>query len=112
MTTVNYGNDGVSRNSKPHFSVPSLLAIGCALGSFFVGAGAAMLLCILAIVFGAIGLVISLLPGVRGGIISIVSIVLALIGVVVALIRILTPGPSTPANAYPVTALPAIVLPA
>jgi hypothetical protein len=94
MTDLNYGNVPSSRRAT--FSIPSILAIVCALGSFFTGAGLALLLCILAIVFGIIGAVLALLPGTRGGMMSILSIALAAIGVIVALVRILTPGHSTP----------------
>lgn len=96
MTDLNYGTVPASRRAT--FSLPSILAIVCALGSFFTGAGLGLLLCILAIVFGVLGAILALLPGTRGGLMSIVSIVLAVIGVIVALVRILTPGPSAPAN--------------
>lgn len=76
--------------TKPHFSIPSLMAIGAAIGSFFVSAGAGFFLALAAIVFGVIGFILALSPSVRGGILSFVSLILASIGIVVAIIRAFT----------------------
>lgn len=78
---------------KASFSLPSILALICAIAGFSVeSAGGALLLCIAAGLLGALGVVLALLPGVRGGLVSVASIVMGLIGVVVAIVRLLTPG--------------------
>ena len=77
-----------TRTASPTFSIPSILAIAAAIGSFFVGsAGWAFVLAIVAGILGVIGCVLALLPGTRGGIISILSILLGAIAVVIAIIR-------------------------
>ena len=72
---------------KPHFSIPSIIAVGAAIASLFVGAAAGFALAIIAIIFGLIGFLVSLSPGVRGGVVSIFSLILASIGIVVALAK-------------------------
>jgi hypothetical protein len=73
--------------NKPHFSIPSLIAIGAAIASFFVGAGAGFILAIIAIIFGVFGFIISLAPSVRGGLTSVLSLILAVIGIIMAIIK-------------------------
>jgi hypothetical protein len=73
--------------SKAHFSIPSLIAIAAAIASFFVSPGAGFLLAIVAIIFGVLGFIVALAPSVRGGIVSILSLMLASIGIVIAIIR-------------------------
>ena len=73
--------------SKPHFSIPSIIAIGSAVASLFVRPGAGLILAIVAIFFGVIGFLLSLSPSIRGGVISIFSFFLASIGIVIAIIR-------------------------
>ncbi len=77
------------RRMAPSFSIPSILAIVCAIGSFFVGAGLGMLLAVLAIVFGGIGVLMSLAPRVRGGIMSIISILAGVVGIIAAVVRLI-----------------------
>lgn len=77
----------VSTQSKPHFSIPSIIAIGAAIASFFAGAGAGFALAIVAIVFGVIGFLLSLAPSVRGGVTSVLSMILACIGIVIAIVK-------------------------
>ena len=97
MTTLNYGNGGgIERRVNPTFSIPSILAILCAIGSFFVsGAGTMILLAILAALFGVIGVVIAILPGKRGGLISTLSIVISAIALIVAVVRIINHAGAT-----------------
>ena len=76
------------RRVSPSFSIPSILAIVCAIGSFMTGAGLGMLLAILAIVFGAIGVLLSLSPRVRGGMMSIFSVLAGVIGIVAAVFKL------------------------
>ena len=76
-----------SGQTKAHFSLPSILAVVAAVGSFFVGAFGGFVLALVAIVFGIIGLLLSLAPSVRGGFIGILSLIVAGIGIVVAAIK-------------------------
>ena len=71
-----------------HFSIPSIIAIIAAIGSFFTGAGLGMLLAVIAIAAGAIGVLLALSPRVRGGLTSIVSILFGLVGIIAAVIKI------------------------
>ncbi|MDE3148373.1 MAG: hypothetical protein KGL37_02795 [Acidobacteriota bacterium] len=75
--------------SKPHFSIPSIIAIAAAIACIFESAGTAFILAIVAIVFGALGFLLALAPSVRGGIISIISLILAAIGIVIAVLKAL-----------------------
>ena len=76
-----------SEETKAHFSLPSFLAVVAAVGSFFVGAFGGFVLALVAIVFGIIGLLLSLAPSVRGGFMSILCLIVAGIGIVVAAIK-------------------------
>ena len=73
--------------TNPHFSLPSVIAIAAAIGSFFVGAFGGFVLSLVAIAFGIIGVLLSLAPSVRGGFISILSLIVAAIGIIVAVIK-------------------------
>jgi hypothetical protein len=73
--------------TNPHFSLPSVIAIAAAIGSFFVGAFGGFVLSLVAIAFGIIGVILSLAPSVRGGFISILSLIVAAIGIIVAVIK-------------------------
>ena len=75
--------------SRPAFTIPSILAVVCAVISFGRGAAGGLLFAILAIVFGAIGCLLAIAPGKRGGMISVVSIVLGAIGIIAALFKII-----------------------
>ena len=71
--------------AKPHFSLPSLIALGAAIASFFVGAAGGFILAIIAIICGLFGILLSFSPSVRGGLISILSLILSAIAIFVAL---------------------------
>ena len=77
----------ISAQNKPHFSSPSIIAIAAAIASFFVSAGSGFLLAIIAIIFGVFGFLLSLAPSVRGGVLSIFSLVLACVAIVAAIIK-------------------------
>lgn len=77
------------RMAVPAFSAPSILAIICAIASFFFGAGLGMVLAIAAIVLGAIGLMLSFSPTVRGGMTSTISVVAGVVGIVAAIFKLL-----------------------
>jgi hypothetical protein len=73
--------------NKPHFSIPSIIAIGAAIASCFVRPATGFALAIVAIIFGVIGFLLSLAPSVRGGVMSVFSLILASIGIIVAIIK-------------------------
>ncbi len=73
--------------TKPHFSIPSLIAIGAAIASFFVGALGGFILALIAIAFGVLGVLLSLAPSVRGGFISIFSMLIGAVAIIVAIIK-------------------------
>lgn len=73
--------------TKPHFSIPSIIAIGAAIASLCVRPGTGIILAIIAIFFGVVGFFLSLAPSIRGGVISIFSFFLAAIGIVIAIVR-------------------------
>jgi len=75
--------------TKAHFSIPSLVAIGAAIASFFVSPGAGFMLAIVAIIAGVIGVLLSMSPSIRGGVVSMFSLIVAAIGIVVAIARAL-----------------------
>ena len=58
-----------------------------AIASFYVGAVGGLLLAVVAIIFGLIGLMFAMAPGVRGGLVSMLSLAMALVGVVAAVIK-------------------------
>ena len=57
----------VQTREAAKFSIPSIIAIIAAIASFPVGALMGFLLAIVAVIFGAIGFILSLSPRVRGG---------------------------------------------
>lgn len=71
----------------PHRSLASLLAIGFAIASFFVSPATQVLLAAAAIFFGVIGFLLSFLPGTRGGLISILAMLLGILGGGVAILK-------------------------
>jgi hypothetical protein len=75
--------------AKAHFSVPSLIAIVAAIASYFSSAGVGFLLAIIAIGFGVLGVILSMAPSVRGGFISILSLIAGAIGILVAIIKVI-----------------------
>ena len=74
--------------TKPHFSLPSLIAIGAAIASYFSSAGWAFMLALIAIACGLLGVVLSMAPSVRGGFISILSLIAGGIGILIAIIKV------------------------
>jgi hypothetical protein len=74
----------VTRNS---FSVPSLIAVAAAIGSFMTGATLGLILAVVAIVFGILGVVISLSPVKRGGVASTFGILAGGVGIIAAIVK-------------------------
>lgn len=72
---------------RPHFSIPSLIAIAAAIASYFLGAFGGFILALIAIAFGILGLLLAFAPSVRGGFVSILSILAAAVAIVVAVIK-------------------------
>ena len=77
----------MSEPTKSKFSIPSILAIVAAIASFSVGATWGILLAIVAIIFGIIGVLLSLSEKKRGGIVSFASVAAGLIGIIAAIIK-------------------------
>jgi hypothetical protein len=73
----------------PAFSIPSILAMICAVGSFMAGAGLGMILAILAIILGGVGVMLALAPQTRGGVASLISILAGAIGIIAAVIKLI-----------------------
>lgn len=86
MTTLHHPHH---RASQASFSIPSILAIVSAIASFTVGPGVALLLCVVAALLGTLGVILALMPGIRGGFISMLSLLLGAVGGVVALARLI-----------------------
>jgi len=58
-------------------------------GGFTFDTELGIFLAIAAVVLGAVGIVLSILPGRRGGLLSAISVLLGVVGVAVAIIRII-----------------------
>jgi hypothetical protein len=75
--------------TRAHFSIPSIIAVVSALISFGAGPFWGFVLAMVAIVFGVLGVLLSMAPSVRGGLVSIISLVAGGLGIVIALIKAL-----------------------
>lgn len=73
-----------TRNS---FSIPSLIAVVAAIGSFMTGATLGLILAAIAIIFGILGVVISLSPVKRGGVASTFGILAGGVGIIAAIVK-------------------------
>ena len=73
---------------SPAFSLPSILAVVAAIVSFKAGAFLGTLLAIAAIVLGLLGAVLAISPRVRGGMISLLSVVAGVIGIIAAVFKL------------------------
>jgi hypothetical protein len=74
-----------TRSAK--FSIPSIIALVAAVLSFMTGALLGFILALVAIVFGLIGVMLSLSPRTRGGVMSVFSLIAGGIGLVAAVIK-------------------------
>lgn len=79
---------GDRASGSPAFSIPSLLAVAAALGSFMTGAFLGTLLAIAAIVLGLLGALLAMSPRVRGGMMSLVAIGAGLLGIIAAVFKL------------------------
>lgn len=71
------------------FSVASILAVICAIASFFTGAMLGVILAGAAIVLGLVGAVSAIGPATRGGVVSMVSIFAGVAGIIAAAIKLI-----------------------
>ena len=88
MATL-FANDPTGAPARASFSIPSIIAVICGILAFTTSAGTATLAAIGAMIFGIIGGLIAILPGKRGGIASIIAIVIGAIGFIIGLMRII-----------------------
>jgi hypothetical protein len=72
---------------RAKFSVPSIIAIVAALLSFTTGAFWGFVLAIIAMIFGLIGVFLSLSPSIRGGVVSFLSLVAGALGLMAAVVK-------------------------
>lgn len=73
--------------TRARFSLPSIIAIVAAIASFAVGAFWGFVLAMVALVFGAIGVMLAFSSRVRGGIVSFFAVVAGILGLVAAIIK-------------------------
>ena len=85
QTPVRTTTRGLDRKAK--FSAPSLIAIAAAIISLFLSAGWGLLFAVVAIVLGVVGFFLALSPRVRGGVVSVVSMLAGGLGILIALLR-------------------------
>ena len=89
MTTVHH-NTPVRASAGAAFSIPSIIAAIAAIATFIVdGAGTRLFLAVVAALFGVIGVIIAILPGKRGGLISVAALVIGAIAFIVAIVQAL-----------------------
>jgi hypothetical protein len=74
--------------NNPAFSIPSLLAVAAALGSFMTGAFLGTLLAIAAIILGLIGAMLAMSPRIRGGMMSIIAVGAGVLGIIAAVFKL------------------------
>ena len=77
-----------ANREKPAFSIPSIVAL-VATGLIFVTEGFDPVLAIVGVVAGLIGGLLALSPSVRGGLVSILSIVIGLASAVISLFQVI-----------------------
>ena len=74
-------------DSKAAFSIPSIIAVVAAILSFKAAAIMGLILAGVAIAFGLLGVLLSLSPRTRGGLVSIFGILAGLVGIVAAIVK-------------------------
>jgi len=74
-------------STRASFSIPSIISLIAAIWSFTSGAIFGLILAIVAIVFGAIGILMSLSPAKRGGVVSTLGVGAGAIGVIAAVVK-------------------------
>ena len=74
---------------RASFSLFSIGALVCAVLSFFSSGGLGLLFAIIAIIAGALGVLVALLPGTRGGFVSFFAVVAGFFGIGAALYKLI-----------------------
>ena len=77
----------VETRAAAKFSIPSIIAIIAAIASFPVGAFFGFLLAVVAVVFGAIGVILAFSSRVRGGVVSTLAILAGMLGLLAAVVK-------------------------
>ena len=73
--------------TRARFSIPSIIAIVAALVSFMTGAFLGFVFAMVAVVFGALGVLLSFSSRVRGGIVSILAVMAGVLGLIAAVVK-------------------------
>lgn len=76
-------------NRRAGFSIPAIIAVIAAIWSFIAGPAGGLVLAAVAIMFGVLGVIMSLSPNVRGGFISILSMMAGSVAIILALMKML-----------------------
>jgi hypothetical protein len=72
---------------QPKFSIPSIIAIICAIASFATGALVGFILAMIAVAFGALGFLMSLSSRRRGGVMSTLAVIGGVLGLIAAIVK-------------------------
>jgi hypothetical protein len=78
----------IQTTNEGALTIPAILSIVCVFVSFASGAALGLLAAVAAIFFGLMGVALAVLPQKRGGMLSVVSIVLGLIGIIAAVFKL------------------------
>ena len=76
-----------NETTKAAFSIPSIIAVIAVILSFKLGAILGMVMAGVAIVFGLLGMLLSMSGAKRGGVISVLGVLGGAIGVIAAIIK-------------------------
>lgn len=76
-----------NETSKAAFSIPSIIAIIAVILSFKFGAILGMVMAGVAIIFGLLGILLSMSAAKRGGVISVLGVLGGAIGVIAAIVK-------------------------
>ncbi len=87
MATLDY-NPPSRRPARPSFSIPSIVAVVCVLLVYFTEYFD-VLLSIIAIGSGVVGAIMALSPSIRGGVTSIIAIVLGVLSIIASIFQII-----------------------
>jgi hypothetical protein len=74
-------------STRSSFSIPSIISVIAAIWSFTTGAFFGLVLAIIAIIFGLLGVLLSLSPAKRGGVVSTFGVGAGAIGVIAAIVK-------------------------
>ena len=72
------------------FSFFSIVALICAVLSFASGGVLGLVFAMVAICSGAVGVLLALLPGTRGGLLSVFAILAGIVGIIASIIKLFT----------------------